>query len=197
MQRLEERQLDYRTLARETLFQAMRDYTSLQHPKTRRRKYLQEAFESAVDLFFDPDFTLMSFEDGFGEDMTTEEFVRIATGFARADVEKLKTHLIETSLAFWDKKEMKTVEIPDTIVIEGHIYYVEHVSSPDVELDLDSKRIYLNRDAKDSENQERFVVAVMELTMHHQEVRLSAAKRKDIARAWFRTLRMNNCFTGV
>lgn len=189
--------LDYQVLAAKTFLRARQDYIHLQHPNYRRRKYLREAFLTATDMFWDPEYRMACFTNEYGDDMDIEEFVRLVSDRERVDMPALQQHLVEESLSYWDEKEMQTLEIPNSIVIEGHVYYVEQLDEPDYIFDLETKRIYLDKNQDDSENQERFVEAVMELTFHHQEVRLSGAARKKLAKAWFRTLRINNCFTGV
>jgi hypothetical protein len=50
---------DYKRLLRAILVHAMDDYVKLQHPKNRRKKYLREAFSSAVDMFFDSEYSML------------------------------------------------------------------------------------------------------------------------------------------
>lgn len=187
-------------IARKVLLQAMQDYSQLQHPRYRRRKHLKKAYESAVELFFDPEYRLASFEDEWGEDMDLEAFLKVATERERVDIPALHDHLITSSLKYWEAKAMQiqVVEIPEDICIEGHVYTVTNSTEVDsFEIDFDSKEIVLNTDHSDSENQEAFCLAVMELVFHHEELNMSTSMRKRLGKVWFRTLRINNCFTGV
>ena len=57
---------DWETLLMAILTQAMNDYVKLQHPKYRKKKYLQDAFDSAVKMLFDDTFEFMYLKNEYG-----------------------------------------------------------------------------------------------------------------------------------
>ena len=189
--------LDYQYLAQLVFKTAVNDYLHLQHPNKRKRKHNQVAFETACDMFFDDSYLFKHFQDEWGKDITLQQFVGIATDDEYQDLETLREWLIQESLVYWARQDVQTIEIPSEIVIEGHVYHIEHRTMPETLVDYKTKIIVLNKDSKDSENQERFMEAVMFLLLHHTEIKIPGKTLTSLSKAFFRTLRINSCFTGA
>jgi len=188
---------DYRNLLQAILKQAMNDYTKLQHPKLRRKKYLEEAFSNAVDMFFDSDYMLLHLQNGDGSFMSLEDFLKEALNTDRINIEKLKEHVVKESRAFWETKLLNTIYIPDNIIYDGHVYGIMHSTEcEDPILDLDSKTITLNKNHENSENQEKFLVSLIKVALYHEDIAISHSKIEKIGKSIFKLLRMNACFIG-
>jgi len=182
---------DHRKLMSAVLRQAMDDYVKMQHPRHRRRKYEREAFWSARDLLWDDSCTLQ-IEDDEGNEMTLEALCKAASDRENVDVEALRSYLLEQSTTYWREKQVKTIDIPEDVVIDGHVYQVQHAES--TEIDYDSKIIYLDKAGPTAE--EEFMRAMVELTCHHSEIKTSAKARRELGKSLYRLLRINSCFTG-
>ena len=88
---------------------------------------------------------------------------------------------------------MRTVEIPEDVVIEGHTYSVQH-HLQDMIVDYDEKTIRLNKQGPCAE--EEFMQAMIDLSCYHGEIKTSTKARKELGKALYRLLRINDCFVG-
>ena len=182
---------DYRKLMSAVLRQAMDDYIKLQHPRSRRRKYEREAFWSARDLLWDNECSL-SIADEEGHEMTLEALAKAAADRENVDLDRLRSYLISESIEYWENKDVKTISIPEDVVVEGHAYAVQQADSTSI--DFDDKIIYLDKQGPTAE--EQLMSAMVELTCHHGEIRTSAKARREMGKALYRLLRINDCFVG-
>lgn len=188
---------DYLKICRLVLKNAIYDYISLQHPKKRKRKHAQEAFTSAVDMLFDDTYRLAHFKNDDNEDMSLKEFIGVAGENTALDPKVLRNYVIAEALKDQEQEMVSTVNIPEEVIIEGHVYTVVHQESPSYLINYDHKLIALDTKKKNSENQERFIIAVIEITFYHSDIKLPKKTIEAFGKIWFRTLRINNCFVGA
>jgi len=183
---------DYRKLMSAILRQAMDDYIKMQHPNRRRKKYEKEAFWSAVGLLWDPAYA-MDIADHDGDSMGLLELAKAAADRENLNVEALHEYLLQESNRYWDEKNLRTVEIPEDVVVEGHVYEVRHHAEA-VEIDYEAKTISLNKTGPVAE--EQFMQAMVDLACHHSDIRTSQKARQQMGKSFYRLLRINNCFVG-
>jgi hypothetical protein len=188
---------DYTTLLHAILRQAIDDYIKLQHPRYRRKKYLQEAFDNAVDMFFDKEFKMLYLHDDSGGGMSLKTFLVTLMNDDRIDILKIKDHVINEARAFWETKLVNTLYIPDSFVYDGHVYSIVHHDDPDPRIDFETKFIYVNKDSENTDNQESFIQAVLLVVFYHEDITLAGTKTSQIGKAIFKMLRMNSCFIGA
>ena len=187
---------EYKTLLHAILRQAMDDYIKLQ-PKFRKKKYLQEAFESAVDMFFDSDFRMLHVKNDMGDEMSLKDMITFLLEDDMSDLEKIKAHVINEARTFWETKLVRTLYIPDSFIYDGHVYAVHHTDSIDPEIEFETKTIILNKQSEDSENQERFLQTVLKIVFYHEDITMSQKNIDSLGKALFKMLRLNSCFTGA
>lgn len=182
---------DYRKLASAILRQAMDDYVKMLHPKYRQRKYEREAFWSARDLLWDPEYEL-NIEDEEGQPVTLRKLAMAASDRENVDLDKLRSYILAESTNYWNNKDVKTINIPEDVIIEGHAYSV--FQADDAKIDYDEKTIYLDKQSPIAE--EQFMQLLLELSCYHADIRTSTKARKDLGKALYRLLRINSCFVG-
>lgn len=187
---------DYKTILRGVFKQAIEDYIKLQHPKYRKKAYLQEAFLDAVDMFFDPSYEFSHLIDEDGERMDLTSFIAFIRENDLFDLDRLKDWLVNESIIFWGEKNMDTVKVPTEIPIEGVVYHIHQKDVPTYQVDYESREIFLNLKA-DMDAQSNFVCAVLEICAYHEGSRYKVSALRDLGKIWFRTLKVNNCFKGV
>lgn len=187
---------DFETITRQILRQAIDDYVKLQHPSQRKKKYLKEAWWTAVDLFFDPDFLFDSLTNDQNKPMNLADFIRIAADRENVDLKQLRSYLTRESVKYWDEREMKTVEVPEDVIVDGHVYSVVYRSQVGYKISYKRKEISLPAEGTTSEKEEEFVRAVTEVIAYHSETKISKKALAEISKGWFRALKVNNCFTG-
>ena len=187
---------DYKVLLNAILRQAIDDYIKLQHPKFRKKKYLQEAFDSAVDMFFDSEFKFLHVKDPEGNFLSLKDLISSILEDDRIQMDKMKNHVVNEARSFWETKMVNTLYIPDSFIYDGHVYAVHHSEEEDVSIDLDTKIISLNKDIKDSENQQRFMEASVKIICYHEDIAISQKNIDKIGKGIFKMLRINSCFSG-
>ena len=99
---------DYKTIIKAVLRQGMDDYVKLQHPKFRTKKYLQEAFDSSVEMFFDSTYRLLYLLNEYGEPMSLKDMMTAILEDDRVSGKNLQKHLIEEARTFWETKLIRT-----------------------------------------------------------------------------------------
>lgn len=174
---------------------AMDDYVKLQHPKNRRKKYLREAFSTAVDMFFDSEYRMLHLQKGDGTFMSLKDFLGEIMANQNLDIENIKQHVINESRSFWETKMLSTVYIPDNVVFDGHVYAIlKDEDSEEPEIDFQNKTIKINPDSDNTENQENFIICLVKIILYHEDIALSQQKITSIGKGIFKLLRMNACF---
>lgn len=184
-------QEDHRKLMSAILRQTIDDYIKMQHPRYRQRKYEREAFWSARDLLWDNEYAL-DIQDAEGLNMNLSSLCEAAADRDNVSIKSLRKYLIQQSQEYWEEKPVKTLEIPEDVVIEGHAYQVRQADT--TEIDFENKIISMDKLSPIAE--EEFMRAMVDLTCHHGEIKTSGKARKELGKALYRLLRINSCFTG-
>ena len=127
--------------------------------------------------------------------MSLLELMQDVSNEQRINLDQLRSYIIEEAKSYWDAKFMNTIHIPSTIVVEGHVYTVHHAEADKYEVDYDNKCIHLNKDDSDSEHQQNMIRALMEIVCYHTEIKTSVRQRNELANAWFRVMKINQCFS--
>ena len=187
---------DYNVLLNAILRQAMDDYVKLQHPKLRRKKYLQEAFDNAVDMFFDSDYRLLYVSDDDGSFMSLPELLKTLMNNNNVDISKMQEHLILEAQSFWETKMVHTLYIPDSFIYDGHVYSITAHSEDIPEIDFKSKIVKINKVFSCSDNQEAFMQVALKIMLYHEEIPMPQAKIDALGKGLFKMMRLNGCFTG-
>ena len=187
---------DFEIIARQIFRMGIDDYIKLQHPGRRRKKNLREAWWTAVDLFFDPTFRFANILNELDQPMSLTEFLQVAADRENIDVKRLQDYLVEEAKNYWRDKDMRTVEIPTDIVIEGNVYQVKLASVDEYRVIYPANTILLPAKAHRTVQEEQFTAATFEIVAYHTEAKLTKKARQQLAEGWFRTLKINNCFVG-
>ncbi len=188
----EKAERDYIKLLTAVLKGGMDDYIKLQHPKYRKKKYLQEAFDCAVDMFFSKDFSFLYFKNEEGEHMTIQDMLKRIMKTNKVEMQKMKDHLIKESREYWEDKLINTLYIPESLIYNGHVYKILHTEE-DSSIDYEEKTIYVNK-KPDSENQIDFFLKAIEVSFYHEEIKVKKSDLEKISKTLFSLLRLNGCF---
>lgn len=189
---------DLKRLMHAILKQAMDDYVKLQHPVTRKKKYMQEAFDSAVEMFFDSEYAFMYVKDEEDNLMTLKDLVYQLMGDDRVQVDKIKDHVINNARSFWENKFVNTIDIPDSLIFDGHVYSVYHTDDNDeAGINFEKKILTLNKDISCSENQQLFIQMCMKIICYHEEYKISGSVIDKLGNSVFKLMKMNSCFVGA
>lgn len=108
---------DLHKIATQIFRQAFEDYIRLQHSTMRAKKYLDEAYLSAIDMFWDQTFRFDMLDNDENKSMDLTDFLKLAADRENIDLEKLKVSLRTESRKYWRDKMI--LIIPDNIIICG------------------------------------------------------------------------------
>lgn len=182
---------DYHELLQKIIVQAIEDYIKLAHPAYRRKKYLQEAFEDAVDLFFDPFYQLEAIKNDDQQNMNLREIISEALQVEDPDIDELKNYLIKTAKDFWKKHKIKTLHVPSMLCVEGEVYDIEHNTTvTDYIINTENKTIQLN---KKSDKAELLITRIMlDLAAIHSDSTIKRQELNKISNVLFSILKVND-----
>jgi len=184
---------DYELIVKKVLLQAMDDYVKLHHPKQRQKKYLKEAFWSAVDLFWDKGYRSEALLNENGEAMSLEDILKVASDRENVEPLNIKDWLIKETVSFWAKRELPALTIPNEVLVAGHVYYVFHHKEPSYLIDYEDKTVRLNK--KTHAGQLAFFEMLTELVCYHSDIRVSTKARNQLSKGWFQLMQINDCFS--
>ena len=191
----EEIEEQYKTLLMAILRQAMDDYIKLQSPIYRRKKYLQEAFDAAVSMFFDESYRFLYIKTTDGKNMSLTDLLSIFINDKKMNINDLREHLISESKKFWENKLLNIIEVPNSYIYDGHVYKVEHLDDNDsYEIDFMKKLILINKDSKNSDNQQLFIKAAIEILLYHEDIPITAKNLEKLYKGFYRMIKVNSCF---
>lgn len=195
MSELADTEREYKRLLLAILRKGMDDYVKLQHPRYRKKKYLQDAFESSIAMFFDDSYRFLHLKNEDGEEMSLADLLSWFITEKNMDIETLRTHLIQDAKVFWENKLLNAIDIPDSFIYDGHAYSIIHSEvSGDYDIDYEAKEIFLNQDSDNSDNQEIFVHAATEVMLYHEDIRLPKKEIPQLGKAFYKMIRVNSCF---
>ena len=184
---------DYKTILMAVLTQAMNDYVKLQHPKYRKKKYLQDAFDSSVTMLFDDTFSFLYLKNEDGESMSLKDLLSYFISEKNMDLKKLRTHVIDEAKLFWENKLLNVLEVPQSFIYDGHVYDTVH-SEEKCEVNYLEKTIYINKEINNSDIQQAFINCAVEVMLYHEEIPISKKNLQALSRGFFRMLKVNSCF---
>lgn len=159
---------------------------------------MQEAFDSAVEMFFDSEYAFMYVKDEEDNLMSLKDLVYQLMGDDRVQVDKIKDHVINNARTFWENKFVNTIDIPDSIIFDGHVYSVYHTDDNDeAEINFEKKILTLNKDVSCSENQQLFIQMCMKIICYHEEYKIPGSVINKLGNSVFKLMKMNSCFVGA
>lgn len=190
---------DLRKLAVQVFRQALEDYIHLQHPLSRSKKHSREAFSSAVDMFWSPDYHLDYFLDENEMPMALEDFLKLASDRSNLDIESFREYLQAQSKEYWRDKFVNTILIPDIVIVCETPYEIQQIDITAKEtymVDYEKRIIYLDKTLSEANNM-RFVTALIEVVCFHEDLRVAKATQKILGQRFYEILKMNNSFKEI
>lgn len=171
------------------LDQSMSDYVKLQHHKYRSKKYLEESFLYSYCMFWHDDYTFLHFFNEDGTNQSTLDFIRSAMQRNVKNLEPMRKHLKEKSIAFWKNKYMKTFTIPPYIVFQGEVW---NLLTGSEKIDHSSKEIFFDKKAENAE--ERLIYMFVLLINDEFDLKLKKKQIERLNESFFEFLKMNKLY---
>lgn len=173
------------------LLQALDDYVRLQHPRQRRKKYLQEAWLSAVDLIFDPAYE-MQIKNLEGHNMTLKDIVEAAYGASGMPLDALKNHVIKEASKYWSEQQMSAIKVPTELIVHNTVFTVIYKNIENLyELDTDKYELVISAQTTENDKQKAIIAATISYSCRTQNISLSDKEISRISDTLFETIKMN------
>lgn len=183
---------DLTKIAVQVFHQALEDYIHLQHPSTRIKKYISEAFLSSIDLFWDPEYRLDIFLNENSEPMNLKEFLCLASNRENVSLENFYTHLETSSKNFWKGKLLNTITIPDVAMICQKPYNIVHAEK-NGKIDFNTRTIFCNRKPAE-DNNIFFIRMILTAIAYEKDLSIKQSLLNQLSDDFYETLKMNNSF---
>lgn len=182
---------DYRQLIKAVIETAIVDYTKLQHPLNRNKKYLDEGFLSAIEMFFDENFRFESFTSIENEiPLSTEDMLCIMVNSNEVNMKETRQHVIDESINYWWTKNFHDIKVPSKIVVYGKTWFVHNAQKQHI--DYDKNQIYLP--LKSNKADRVFFDCILKIILAEANLNISDKDFKKLHKIFYLFLKVNNAF---
>ena len=183
---------DYRFLINAVIENAIVDYTKLQHPLNRNKKYLNEGFISSVQMFFDDEFTFDAFRSmESNEPLDIKDMLSIMTNSTDIDINKTKQFVIDESINYWWTKNFHDIKVPSKLIIYGKTWFVHNAQKDHI--DFQKNRLYLP--IKSNKADRIFFKLVLNIFLKEADITLSKKDFNQLHKIFYLFLKVNNAFS--
>jgi hypothetical protein len=183
---------DYRHLINAVVENAIVDYTKLQHPLNRNKKYLNEGFLSSVEMFFDDEFRFDAFRTMDGDEpLSIKDMLSIMTNSTDVDLNKTKQYVIDQSIDYWWNKSFHDVKLPSKLIIYGKTWFI-HNSQKEF-IDFNKNHFYLP--IKNNKSDRIFFKLVLKVFLHEANIELTKQEFNSLHKIFYLFLKVNNAFS--
>ena len=183
--------IDYKNLIKAVVENAVVDYVKLQHPKNRLKKYLKEAFQSAEQMFFDPEYT---FEAFYSQDtqkyLNTKDLISIMIDSSNVSLEKTKQHVIDKSIEYWWEKNFHDFKVPSKFTLVGKVWHVHNAQLQ--KIDYENLRVYLP--LKKAGVDRLYIKSVLSILLQELNIDLSESDFNNLYKFLYLFLKINDAF---
>jgi hypothetical protein len=183
---------DYKELVKAVINNAVTDYTKLQHPLNRNKKYLKEGFLSSIQMFFNEDFRFHAFTSfETNEHLTIKDLLGIMMGSTDIQFEKTQEYIVNESIEYWWSKNFHDIKIPSKTIIYGKVWFISNSQKPYV--DFDKNKIYLP--IKKTNSDRVFFELVLSIILREANINLTEEDFKALHKVFYLFLKVNNAFS--
>lgn len=183
---------DYRQLIKAVIETAVVDYTKLQHPLNRNKKYLNEGFLSAVEMFFDENYRFEAFTSIQSESpLTTKDMLSIMVNSTEVNMEKTKQHVIDESINYWWTKNFHDIKIPSKIIIYGKTWFIHNSQKQHI----DYKKQHLYIPLKNNKADRIYFDLILQVILTEANLDISKEDFKTLHKVFYLFLKVNNAFS--
>jgi len=182
---------DYRKIIKAVFDSAIVDYTKLQHPKNRNKKFLQQSFIDVTAMFFNPEFAFENFLS-LEDEKTNLSFKDLLSYYLEKNIinmEDIQNHVANHSIHYWWTKNFHDLQVPATITIAGTVWTV--INSPNNPyVDKTTKRIYCP--IKKVGSDRLFFRICLKIILDASEITLSEEQYDSLFKIFYLFLKINS-----
>jgi hypothetical protein len=183
---------DYRNLIKAVIETAIVDYTKLQHPLNRNKKYLNEGFLSAVEMFFDENYKFEAFTSIQSESpLTTKDMLSIMVNSTEVNMEKTKQYVIDESINYWWTKNFHDIKIPSKIIIYGKTWFIHNAQKQYI--DYEKQHLYIP--LKTNKADRIYFDLILQIILKEANIDLLPEDFQTLHKVFYLFLKVNNAFS--
>jgi uncharacterized ubiquitin-like protein YukD len=186
-------EIDYKKLIKAVFDAALVDYTKLQSPRNRTKKYLDESFQNSVSMFFDQKFIFKHFIDTETQtnNLNFQELLGYFLNKNEINMQKIHKHISEESMSYWWERNFHDLKIPERITVKGVVWTIKN-SPNNAYIDVENHRIYCPTKALNSDRV--FFELCLKLMLDSCSIALNETEFKNLAKIFYLFLKINTPF---
>lgn len=182
---------DYKRIVKAVIESSITDYVKLAHPKNRNKKYLEQIFLNAIEVFFDDSYKFEAFVSIVDQlPLSTKDLISIMISSSGVSMDKARQHVINESIKYWWEKNFNDISIPSSINIFGKVYFIHNASTEHI--DLDKNKIFLP--IKKTGSDRIFFKLCLKVILIESGIELEEETFNRLHKVFYLFLKINNAF---
>jgi hypothetical protein len=182
---------DYKRIVKAVIDSSITDYVKLAHPKNRNKKYLEQTFLNAIEVFFDDSYKFEAFVSIVDQlPLSTKDLISIMISNSGVSMDKTRQHVINESIKYWWEKNFNDISIPSSINIFGKVYFIHNASTEHI--DLDKNKIFLP--IKKTGSDRIFFKLCLKVILIESGIELEEETFNKLHKVFYLFLKINNAF---
>lgn len=165
------------------------NYTKLQHPKNRTKKYHIEDLANSVEIFFNPEYLFehLKMPPYFEERMTGPQFLSLINNGSKIDYNIIQKTVVENAVDYWWKKKFHSLPIIKVFSVCGYVW-TSHESTTQ-SIDFITRKIYHKKN-----DDKFFYTSVIDIFNHYLNLELTSSQNKLLKKHLYLFLKINSAF---
>lgn len=182
---------DYKRIVKAVIDSSITDYVKLAHPKNRNKRYLEQTFLNAIEVFFDDSYKFEAFVSIVDQSpLSTKDLISIMISNSGVSMDKTRQHVINESIKYWWEKNFNDISIPSSINIFGKVYFIHNASTEHI--DLDKNKIFLP--IKKTGSDRIFFKLCLKVILIESGIQLEEETFNKLHKVFYLFLKINNAF---
>lgn len=182
---------DYKRIVKAVIESSITDYVKLAHPKNRNKRYLEQTFLNAIEVFFDDSYEFEAFVSIIDQEpLSTKDLISIMISNSGVSMNKTRQHVINESIKYWWEKNFNDISIPSSINIFGKVYFIHNASTEHI--DLDKNKIFLP--IKRTGSDRIFFKLCLKVILIESGIQLEEETFNKLHKVFYLFLKINNAF---
>ena len=182
---------DYKRIVKAVIDSSITDYVKLAHPKNRNKRYLEQTFLNAIEVFFDDSYKFEAFVSIVDQTpLSTKDLISIMISNSGVSMDKTRQHVINESIKYWWEKNFNDISIPSSINIFGKVYFIHNASTEHI--DLDKNKIFLP--IKKTGSDRIFFKLCLKVILIESGIELEEETFNKLHKVFYLFLKINNAF---
>lgn len=168
------------------------NYTKLQHPKNRTKKYHIEDLANSVEIFFNPEYLFehLKMPPYFEERMTGKQFLSLVNNGANPDYSLIQKTIVSNAIDYWWTKKFHSLPIIKVFSVCGYVWTSHESKTPSVNYEL--RKIYHKKN-----DDKFFYTSILDIFNYYLKLELTSSQNKLLKKHFYLFLKVNSAFENI